>query len=216
MATELVEKEIGRFLETTEAEVLCLRGQWGIGKTFAWKAFLKEAQRQKRVALKTYAYVSLFGLNSLEQLKFAIFENSVDTGVLGAQPSLETLQSNTARLARKSWSIVQNLPKVKDFAAAVQSLSFLSVRDTIVCIDDLERKGIGLSTRDVLGLASQLKEERRCKVILILNATELDPKDKEEFEKYNEKVVDAALEFTPTAQDSVRIAITGDTYAHKL
>jgi hypothetical protein len=112
-ATELVEKEIGRFLETTEAEVLCLRGQWGIGKTFAWKAFLKEAQRQKRVALKTYAYVSLFGLNSLEQLKFAIFENSVDTGVLGAQPSLETLQSNTARLARKSWSIVQNLPKVK-------------------------------------------------------------------------------------------------------
>ena len=62
MSTELVEKEIARFLASPDAEVLCLRGKGGVGKTYSWNEFLKQAQRQKRVALKSYSYVSLFGL----------------------------------------------------------------------------------------------------------------------------------------------------------
>jgi Cdc6-like AAA superfamily ATPase len=178
MSTELVEKEIARFLASPDAEVLCLRGKWGVGKTYSWNEFLKQAQRQKRVALKSYSYVALFGLESLDQLKYAIFENSVGTDSVGVEPSLDTLRTNTAsvasRLGRKSWSVLQHLPKVKDFAAAVQSLSFLSVRNTIICIDDLERKGGHLPTKDVLGLISQLKDQRKCKVALILNADELE------------------------------------------
>jgi hypothetical protein len=220
MSTELVEKEIARFLASSEPEVLCLRGKWGIGKTYSWNVFLRQAQQEKRVSLKTYAYVSLFGLGSLDQLKYAIFENSVKADLIGVKPSLETLQSNTAsvtnRLGRKAWSILQLLPKVKDFASAVQSLSFLSVRETIICIDDLERKRTLLSTKDVLGLISHLKEERNCKIALILNAEELERADKEEFDKYNEKVIDVSLEFEPSPQDSVRIAVTGGTESHEL
>ena len=48
MSTELVEKEIARFLASPDAEVLCLRGKWGVGKTYSWNEFLKQAQRQKR------------------------------------------------------------------------------------------------------------------------------------------------------------------------
>ena len=220
MSTELVEKEIARFLASPDAEVLCLRGKWGVGKTYSWNEFLKQAQRQKRVALKSYSYVSLFGLESLDQLKYAIFENSVGTDSVGVEPSLDTLRTNTAsvasRLGRKSWSVLQHLPKVKDFAAAVQSLSFLSVRNTIICIDDLERKGGHLPTKDVLGLISQLKDQRKCKVALILNADELEERDQEEFEKYGEKVIDVSLEFEPSPSDSARIAITGTSAGHTL
>jgi hypothetical protein len=220
MSTELVEKEIARFLASPDAEVLCLRGKWGVGKTYSWNEFLKQAQRQKRVALKSYSYVALFGLESLDQLKYAIFENSVGTDSVGVEPSLDTLRTNTAsvasRLGRKSWSVLQHLPKVKDFAAAVQSLSFLSVRNTIICIDDLERKGGHLPTKDVLGLISQLKDQRKCKVALILNADELEERDQEEFEKYGEKVIDVSLEFEPSPSDSARIAITGTSAGHTL
>jgi hypothetical protein len=31
-----VEKEIRRFLSSDEPEVICVSGQWGVGKTFAW------------------------------------------------------------------------------------------------------------------------------------------------------------------------------------
>ena len=35
MSTALVEKEIERFLASPEPEVLCLRGKWGVGKTYS-------------------------------------------------------------------------------------------------------------------------------------------------------------------------------------
>jgi hypothetical protein len=36
MSATLVEKEIERFLASPEPEVLCLRGKWGVGKTYSW------------------------------------------------------------------------------------------------------------------------------------------------------------------------------------
>ena len=41
---------------------MCLRGKWGIGKTYAWNRLLQDAIADNQVALPFYAYVSLFGL----------------------------------------------------------------------------------------------------------------------------------------------------------
>ena len=62
MSIALVEKEIARFLASTEPEVLCLRGKWGVGKTYSWNAFLRQAKDKGEIALKSYSYVSLFGV----------------------------------------------------------------------------------------------------------------------------------------------------------
>jgi len=40
---DLVKREIVRFLKSEEPEVLCIRGKWGVGKTYSWKQYLKEA-----------------------------------------------------------------------------------------------------------------------------------------------------------------------------
>ena len=40
----------------------------------------------------------------------------------------------------------------------MQSIAFFSVKGTIICLDDLERRGDKLSDKDLMGLASQLKE----------------------------------------------------------
>lgn len=214
MSLALVESEIERFLSSVQAEVICIRGKWGVGKTYAWNKLLSRAGSAKKVALKSYAYVSLFGLTSLDHLKYSIFENTVAVADVGIEATVETFQSNTdavvKRLGRKSLSFLRGAPIVGDYASALQSLSFLSVRETIVCIDDLERKSDELAMKDVLGLVAHLRDQKRCKVVLILNDDSLDGDDRKNFDKFNEKVIDRSLEYAPNATDCARIALSGE------
>jgi hypothetical protein len=209
MSTKLVREEIAKFLARSMPEALCIRGKWGVGKTFAWGKALEAAQADERVALKSYSYVSLFGVNSLDELKFAIFENvtSLDGGVKKAD--LSTLEAHIAKLGdwRRFTRIAQSLPFIKNFVGsdATGLVAFMSIKDQIVCIDDLERKGKSLEVSDVLGLISYLREQRNCKVILILNDEQLSEDAKKSFDKHLEKVVDASLVYQPTALEAAKI-----------
>ncbi|RUY86061.1 hypothetical protein EN964_20650 [Mesorhizobium sp. M7A.F.Ca.CA.001.10.2.1] len=60
----------------------------------------------------------------------------------------------------------------------------------------------------MLGYISQLRDDRKCKVVLILNDEQLE--DKGEFESYLEKVVDLYLRFDPSCAEIADIAIPGD------
>jgi hypothetical protein len=88
----------------------------------------------------------------------------------------------------------------------VQSGAFLMVRDQIVCIDDIERKGKDLRAIDILGLVSMLTEQRNCKVVIILNDEQLDA-EKADFLKYQEKVIDRSLAYAPSPEESIKIAL---------
>ena len=107
-------------------------------------------------------------------------------------------------LGKRGWNLFSSLPKLKDFSQAINSISFLSVSHALVCLDDLERKGAGLPLRDVLGLVSYLKENKDCKVVLLLNDGE---DDLEDFGKYREKVVDVEMVFDPSPEEAVEIAL---------
>ncbi|MBZ5725408.1 MAG: KAP family NTPase [Acidobacteriia bacterium] len=214
MSTKLVEEEIRRFLSSDETEVACITGKWGVGKTFTWNKHLNEAKMHNRIALKRYSYVSLFGLNSLEDFKTAIFQNIVQTSEMG-EPSLATLCKNTAALTeglgRKAAWFGRMIPGVKDYLTGFGPALFLTVQSTIICVDDIERRGTKLSVRDVMGLASELKERKNCKVFFILNDEALQDDARRDFETYYEKVVDISLNFAPTAADCARIAISTDS-----
>jgi hypothetical protein len=219
MSIKLVEAEIRRFLSTKEPEVICISGHWGVGKTFAWRRYLLDAQRARQIQLDRYSYVSLFGINSLEEFKYSIFENTIRSQDIGVEPSLETIRANAGaaaeRLGRRSLWFLQQLPLVKNHIGGLGPVWFLSVKETIICIDDLERRGEALRARDILGLISALKEQRNCKIALIWNDNAED-KEKGEFERYHEKVVDKSLRFDPSTQESVQIALTKSTAWHKL
>jgi hypothetical protein len=219
MTIEFTADEIARFLVSPDPEVICIKGRWGVGKTHHWNACLCEAHTANQIALGSYSYVSLFGIDSLDQLKYAIVENSVNSVKIGVEPSLETFQSNaeevTKQIGRKGLSMLTSLPGIKNFAAAVQSVAVLSVAKKIVCIDDLERKGAHLSIRDVLGLVAHLRERKQCKIALILNEGELQGTDREDFYRFSEKVIDATLEFAPTPEECAYIALTEESSVHR-
>jgi hypothetical protein len=135
-ATELVQSEIRRFLKSTDPEVLCVTGEWGVGKTFTWQRMLREARTKKSCALARYSYASLFGINSLEGLKVALFENlefldsppetSFEEGIHGAK--------SLAALAKKLGGVASAIPYVGTALSKAGPLFFSLVRNQIICI----------------------------------------------------------------------------------
>lgn len=209
----LVEDEIRRFLSGQNPEVLCIKGRWGVGKTYTWNTLV----RSSRALLNgwRYSYVSLFGVDSLDELKYSVFENAVPADIAGEAPDLKTAKKNFLSvmegIGRKAAPFIEKLPFLKPYIGALGPVWFLAVRKTIVCVDDLERHGKNLRVQDVLGLISNLKEHRNCRVAIILNEEALEQgDDAQAFKKYLEKVVDIIVKFEPTAIECARIALPGE------
>jgi hypothetical protein len=220
MSKELVDKELARFLSSPQSQVLCISGKWGVGKTFAWRRALSDAISRLKadpgaLTAKRYAYVSLFGINSLEGLKYAIFENTVRLMTEAETPSIgghfKKLKSLAEEKGRKALEFGRQLPVVTEYVGSIGGAWFLLVKNQVICFDDLERKGDGLNVRDVLGLASLLKEEKNCKIVIVLNDEKLGD-DTVEFATYLEKVVDIRLRFAPSVQECIDIVLgSGET-----
>ena len=211
MSIEVIKEQIFQFLSSETPEVMAIKGEWGVGKTYSWKKFLSEANSANEVKLDRYSYVSLFGINSLEAFKYTIFENVVKKEIIGTEASLDTFKSNASGLiesfGRQSINLFKGAPIVKSFSPAIETISFLSLNSTLICIDDLERKGSGLEIKDVLGLVSLLKEQKKCKVVLLLNDGE---EGLEDYSKYREKVIDIELKFAPSPEECSSIAYSDD------
>ncbi len=213
MSIALIENEIRRFLASKTPEVLCISGHWGVGKTYAWNHFLRSARDLRGIALDRYAYASLFGQNSLDAVKAEIFETTVKGNQIGNTPTLESLDVSLATLetgGRRLWQIAKQIPIVGDHIGGAARMTFLTVRNQIVCLDDLERAGKDLELNDILGLASFLKEQRSCKVILLLNQDALEDEDGKAFALQLEKVADTFLQYVPTPSESAAIAFPKD------
>lgn len=193
-----------------------MRGKWGVGKTYAWRQNLSEAARLGALAKQEYAYVSLFGLNSLDELRYAIFESTVPSTDALTGPTPETFSARVkeglkhGRKATAWLAPVLSAAGLGELGNAVARSAFLLVRNQLVCIDDMERVGDGLRPKDVLGMISFLREQRSCRVVILLNDEAMSESDRADFNRLLEKVVDVSLVYDPTPAEALSIAIKGD------
>lgn len=175
---------------------IAITGSWGVGKTYFWKKLLEEQLSEERIYKKDnvfnrkYAYVSLFGLESLSDLKTNIYSN---------------IENYHSTVEIPKW--IKGLPSIfKDTkisqygisapAKIFDSLMFNQVKDAIICFDDFERMSNKLDIKDVMGLANQLKLEKNCQVILILDEDKTEDKNKEKYAEYKEKLIDENIKIT--------------------
>lgn len=206
MSVDNVRAAIERFLVSKKPQVLCIRGAWGTGKTYTWDDVLVKAVNAKRVEARKYAKASLFGLNSIKEIKREIFQSSIDIDQVGKPFDIKNVNNTVSSLvgyvksALKFGSFVH-----EDALTAAIEVAALFARDQVILIDDLERKGEDLRSVDVLGYISQLRDDRACKIVLLLNDEELA--DEPDFNSYLEKVTDLYLRFEPSGQEIARIAI---------
>ncbi|MBC9229071.1 KAP family P-loop domain protein [bacterium SPL81] len=172
---------------------IAITGSWGVGKTFFWKSFLDKQLCDERIYKKDnvfnrkYAYVSLFGLESLSDLKTHIYS------------SIESFHSS---IEIPKW--IKSLPSIlKDTRVSqfglnastkiFDSLMFNQVKDAIICFDDFERMSNKLDIKDVMGLANYLKLEKNCQIILILDEDKAEGDNKQKYADYKEKLVDETI-----------------------
>ena len=160
-----------------------------------------------------YSYVSLFGIDSLNDLKFQIFQQAFPKEKIGVETTVESFRRNLLDSMGYGWcarfvSLLSFLtvPRIANFSDTVQSVAFLSMNESLICLDDLERKGKNLSMTDVLGLITHLKEEKKCKVVIICNEGALNKADNKELKKYRDKVIDVEFEYKPSASECSEIA----------
>lgn len=212
--TRLIQQELIRFFKSTEPEVLCITGAWGVGKTFITNQIYQNLKEEKKLALNSYSYVSLFGCESFDGLKRQIFDNQEQV-ILSDDTPVEATKSKAFGLfksVKKHLGTVEATPIVGEYLKALSTIYFSTIRNTTVCIDDLERRGASLRIEDVLGLISYLKEQKQCKVILILNEDALEEGDQEKFKKLLEKTIDSKLLFAPTSNEAVEITLKNNDH----
>lgn len=196
---------LSRILKTSEAEAICLFGHWGTGKTYAWdQAIAKYVVGEG--GFRKYSYVSLFGINDLRDLKKEIFFRSVE---LPVAQKVSSPSDQLNRATKKLSEVASRLPEIAKYSEAALPFLVDALHDHIVCLDDIERRGSSLSLRDVFGLATFLRDQRRCKVAVILNRDALPEDDRSEFERLVEKTFDVEIHFSPSPADCAGVAFAG-------
>lgn len=144
MTIEIIEERLDALLSMDQAKVLLLTGGWGAGKTYQWKQAIQRAAavgNQPR-----YAYVSLFGLTSLAEVRKRVAEEAVAAIKLSGRDGTvgEVIEEGSWRLnPLQIMKILPAIPYLGKLEGLANELSFSSVRNIVICFDDLERGGVG-------------------------------------------------------------------------
>lgn len=182
-----LEKKLLKLINNKDSFAIALTGEWGIGKTRFWNNFYEENHTD--LGVNKYSYVSLFGIDSIEALKFEIALSTHET------TQKKDYLSGFKGIFKKSLDVI-DLPKLEGtgvtlslgkglISSAITSL----IGDTLICIDDIERLSKNIDIKDVMGLVNHLSLEKNCKVVVILHEGKAD----EDFREYKEKVFDEVL-----------------------
>ena len=169
---------------------IAITGSWGVGKTYFWNKLLEDIRGNDSdnvLSKRKYAYISLFGIESLSDLKTQIYSN---------------IENHHLPIEVPKW--LKSLPSIfKDTRVTqlginapvklIDNLLFNQVKDAIICFDDFERMSNKLDIKDVMGLANQLKLEKNCQVILILDESKTEGENKSKYAEYKEKLIDETI-----------------------
>jgi len=159
---------------------IMINGEWGSGKTHFWNNKLRQRiEIIKNKADKTYKtiYISLYGINSIEEISKKIFleTNPVITKTL--KKFAENVEGNVIPEYVKTGLDIANLYGTMQMdGGKIDFAKMFATDDKVLCFDDLERANIDII--DILGYINNFVEHDGIKTILICNEKELATKFK--------------------------------------
>ena len=160
----------------TSPKVVAIKGEWGSGKSTFWRNLVKDE-------IGNQAYISLYGLNSIRDI-----ENSILLQISNRQSFHKFFKKHLdpfyeLKIKGISPKLILSIIEPKDFA------------NIVVCLDDFERLSKKISVNELFGFISDLKENKKCRVVMILNEEKISLENKENFDIQKEKVIDYELFF---------------------
>ncbi len=213
MSLQLVKHQLNEFLCCEEARVICLKGRWGVGKTYVWENAFKESYENKSIRYNLYSYVSLFGLDNINDVKTAIFESTLTREDFLDNPNINTFEKSIQQTTNRSkklkyfFKLIESISGRKGVIDSLTHMGFMNINQQIICLDDFERAGKNLKPLELLGLISLLKTSHNCKTIIIINDAELHNEKGEDFFRHLEKVCDNVITLEPTPSEAFGIAL---------
>ena len=156
-----------------------LNGEWGSGKTYFWNNKLRDRleslTNSEGKKYKTI-YMSLYGINSLEEISKKIF--------IETNPNMSKALKKIADSNKQGNVVPEYVKTGLDMANLFGSLNIgnekidysklFSTKDKILCFDDLERANVDVI--DILGYINNFVEHDGIKTIVICNEKELATK----------------------------------------
>lgn len=193
-----IEKSLkGLILDDNNEFVAMLSGEWGIGKTHFWNNLFAEKELKK----SNIAYISLFGYSSLQSIKNDIIMKLSNTEK-GKAVISEIFNNFRTSLGSREGDESSGLSLGGNLvSSALSAIPEKSLVGTVICFDDFERLSHKVSLKDVMGLISQFKEQKKCKVVMILNEGELSEDDQKVFAEGKEKIVDYSFNYKPSQEE---------------
>lgn len=188
---------------------IAITGQWGVGKTYFWqkaieKLTIEEIQKVNsfyyqaskleidKIFDKKYAYVSLFGVETLSDLKTMLYSQLRNSPIDSEKSTFKNIRNSL--IALKDTRITQY--GINASTKLFEIYLFSQVKDAIICFDDFERMSDKMNIKDVMGLANFLRQERNCQVVLILDESKTNEENKNSYAEYKEKLVDETIKIT--------------------
>ncbi len=196
---------IERYLTVPSNYAILLSGAWGIGKSHFIIHHLKSHIRQVPTLddnSKQYylVYISLFGVNSIEELHKKVFLELYPLVRSGAMRGIKAV-------GRSFYSAVFN-GNIDDILKDLgyEELDWGKYGDVLFCFDDIERRGDGLSIKSLSGFINHLADTHHRKVILVANEDKIEPKTTNEnnttFSELKEKIIGLQIEFEQAFEDT--------------
>tara|TARA_B110001469_G_C9638765_1_gene320795 strand:+ start:687 stop:2441 length:1755 start_codon:yes stop_codon:yes gene_type:complete len=210
---------VDRFLSDSEPAVLSIKGHWGVGKTYTWSKYLRELQVRsnefKGIYQRNYAYCSLFGQQSIADVKGTLFGS--------LKPIFEKEGKSKSWFKKRGKGLLEGLdgagiPLLGSIQGTDQLAKLIlekSIKNLVICFDDLDRKEPVLTDSAFLGLVTGLRDLKNCKVVLLYNDDVVENEEDsnvvfKSFMEYREKVVDHEFAFRPTPNECFEIAFKGN------
>jgi len=203
MSLQKTKEELIQLLAKPENSVIALSGKWGTGKTHLWNEVKTGAPDGK---VKKALYVSLFGLSSIDQIKRKLIEG----GIPGAESHgglLDGLKNLFNVGIRAGSEHYKALAALNDLNLLLMAPVFL--RNSVIVIDDIERKHERLGIDEVLGFIDEYSKQHGSRFVLVLNDDQLSSHDtqKKLWETFREKVIDQEIRLTTSAEEAFSIAM---------
>jgi hypothetical protein len=196
---EKVRQRIIEFCNNSYESVIFLKGDWGIGKTY----LVDEIQEQSNEK-DDFLIVSLFGLNSIDEVKSRIIspynrENTLK-GIFNEV--MKNFEDNKASM-------------VANFSIGLfDYISESRLKNKIIIFDDFERKGDNLSSLSILGLIDFLKTKKN-KIIILSNESKLIKNEvinsrninNDSWQILKEKVIDCEIQLKINHEDCLKVVM---------
>jgi len=189
------------YLEMESTGTLMVSGEWGCGKTYHIEKIVIPTLIDKGY---NPVKVSLFGIESVNEIPFRIAENYKSPNAQSEEVKSNWLKRNKGKTVSKvaqglsSIKWLENFVDVKSLVNNHSSLLYdlIPTEKTVIFLDDIERVIDTIDIHILLGAINNLVEQRGYKVIVIANNSYFQEQNASKL-VFKEKVIEKTLVYKP-------------------